>query len=50
MNMLEIFKDHYKDLSQEERDIITTTDLATAEAMTFDTLEDFQDFAKEVTA
>ena len=47
MNMIEIFKNYYNELTQAERDLITTTDRATAERETFDSLEDFKAYVAE---
>lgn len=48
MTMLEIFEKYYNELTQDERDTITTTDLHTAETLQFDNLSDFKDYAKEI--
>lgn len=47
MTMLEIFEKHYNELTQVERDVITTTDLDTATKTTFETLQDYKDYVKE---
>lgn len=47
MEMIEIFEKHYNELTQHERDIITTTDLATAKTTTFETLDDYKEYVKE---
>lgn len=47
MTMLEIFENHYNELTQIERDVITTTDLYSATKTTFDTLQDYKDYVKE---
>ena len=48
MTMLEIFEKYYNELTQDERDIITTTDLHTAETLQFESVADFKDYAKVI--
>lgn len=50
MIMLTIFKDHYNEITQAERDIITATDLHTAENLKFETVQDFKEWAKDIMA
>ena len=48
MTMIEIFEKYYNELTQDERDTITTTDLHTSEALQFENLADFKEYAKEL--
>lgn len=48
MTMLELFENNYKDLTQAERDIITTTDYNTATTLHFENLEDFREWATDL--
>lgn len=47
LSMADIFNEHYNQLTQFERDVITTTDLATAEMKQFESLADFREFVNE---
>jgi hypothetical protein len=44
--MIEIFENHYNELTQKERDTITTTDYETAKSTTFESVADFKEYAK----
>lgn len=44
LSMNEIFEEYYNELSQLERDVITTTDLATAELRQFESLADYKEY------
>lgn len=46
LNMIEIFENHYNELTQKERDIITTTDYETAKNTTFESVADFKEYVK----
>lgn len=46
-SMNDIFSEYYKDLTQLERDVITSTDYATANCKMFLGLKDFKEYAKE---
>jgi hypothetical protein len=48
MTMINIFENNYNELTQAERDLITTTDLHTAETLKFDSVEDFKDWAADL--
>ena len=48
MTMLEIFENNYEDLTQCERDVITTTDLNTAKSLNFESVEDFKEWAEDI--
>lgn len=48
MTMIEIFANYYNDLTQNERDTITTTDLHTAELLHFDDLADFKEWVADI--
>lgn len=47
MTMLTIFENNYNELTQAERDIITTTDLHTAETLNFTDVKDFKEWAAD---
>ena len=47
MTMIDLITDHYEELSQLERDVITTTDCYTAEITWFEDVEDFKTYCKE---
>ncbi len=46
-SMNDIFSEYYKELTQLERDMITSTDYDTANLKMFLDLEDFKEYAKE---
>ena len=46
LSMNEIFERYYNELSQLERDVITTTDLATAELKQFESLADYKEYVE----
>lgn len=48
MTMINIFENNYNELTQAERNIITTTDLHTAESLNFDSVEDFKEWAADL--
>ena len=48
MNLNEIFEKHYEELTQEERNLITTTDYNSAKNLKFETLADFKEWAEEL--
>lgn len=46
LSMNEIFERYYNELSQLERDVITTTDLATAELKQFESLANYKEYVE----
>lgn len=48
MTMIEIFEKNYNELTQHERDVITLTDLHTAETLNFENLEEFKAWANDI--
>lgn len=48
MTMLEIFEKYYNELTQDERDTVTTTDLHTAETLQFENIQDFKEWAADL--
>lgn len=48
MTMTEIFENNYDELTQTERNVITTTDLRTAKTLQFDNITDFKEWAKDI--
>ena len=43
-----MFENNYEDLTQCERDVITTTDLNTAKSLNFESVEDFKEWAEDI--
>ena len=48
MTMLDIFESNYNELTQSERDVITTTDLNAAATLNFDNVNDFKEWAADI--
>lgn len=46
LSMTDIFNEHYNQLTQFERDVITSTDYASANMKMFTSLFDFKDYVK----
>ncbi len=46
-SMNDIFSEYYKELTQFERDLITSTDYVSANLRMFTSLKDFKDYAKD---